>query len=177
MSCLDFWLYHNVIYIIFHFLVHHIMEDGCHGSLVCGSCIFKAKGHHNVIKVSNRGLERCLFCIFGSHLNLVIPIISIHKRKHGVSRSWIYKEINIRWGNSSFGYAFFRLWKSTQHRIWPFFFFTGTMLDSHLGCWIGLLNPATSDFLTSWVIWAFTSLWKTLASWTTGLTLESTLRE
>jgi len=50
-------------------------------------------------------------------------------------------------GNLSFGHALFRLRKSTQHQIWPFFFFTGTMLESHLGCWIGLMNPAASNLL------------------------------
>ena len=32
-------------------------------------------------------------------------------------------------GNLSFGHALFRLRKSIQHWIWPFFFFTRTMLD------------------------------------------------
>ena len=52
-------------------------------------------------------------------------------------------------GNSSFGHALFKLQKSTQHQIWSFLFFMGTMLESHLGCWIGLINPAANNFLTS----------------------------
>ena len=39
------------------------------------------------------------------------------------------------------------------------------------------MNPTASSFLTSQVIWATTSVWKTLAGWTTGLTPESTLKE
>ena len=64
--------------------MHHIVKDGCHGSLVRGPCIFKAKGHHSVIKISNRNLECCFLYISGSHPNLVVPTISIHKLKHGV---------------------------------------------------------------------------------------------
>ena len=79
--------------------------------------------------------------------------------------------------NSSFGHALFKLRKSTQHRIWPFFFFMGTILENHLGCWISLMNPVVNSFLTLLVFWAFTSVWKTLVGWTTDLTPGSTLRE
>ena len=37
-------------------------------------------------------------------------------------------------GNSSFGQSLLRFLKSTQHLIWPFFFFTRTMLDGKRGC-------------------------------------------
>ena len=53
----------------------------------------------------------------------------------------------------------------------------GTMLESHLGCWMGLIKPTARSFLTSWVIWASISVWNTLAGWTTSLTPGSTLRE
>ena len=96
---------------------HHIMEDSCHGSLVGGSYIFTAEGHHSVIKISDWGPKCCLLYISSSHADLVIPTISIHKWKHGVSRSWIYKEVNIRQGELIFRTCFFRLLKSTQHRI------------------------------------------------------------
>ena len=72
-------------------------------------------------------------------------------------------------GNSSFGHALFRLQKSIQHWIWSFFFFTGTILESHLGCWITLMNHAASNFLTSWVIWSSIVVWKILTYWITGL--------
>ena len=53
----------------------------------------------------------------------------------------------------------------------------GTMLESHLGCWMGLIKPTARGFLTSWVIWASILVWNTLAGWTTSLTPGSTLRE
>ena len=59
--------------------MHHIMEDSCHGSLVRDPCIFKAKGHHNVIKVFKWSLEYCLLYIFSTHADLVVPTIPIHK--------------------------------------------------------------------------------------------------
>ena len=96
------WFYHNIIHIVFHFLMYHIMEDSCHGSLVCGPCIFKAKRHHNVIKVSDWSPQCCLLYIFGSYTNLVVPIIPIHKWKYRTSCSWIHKEVNIRLGELIF---------------------------------------------------------------------------
>ena len=59
--------------------MHHVMEDGCRGTLVRGSRIFKAKRHHSKIEILNLGLECCLFCIFGSHTDLIISAIPIHK--------------------------------------------------------------------------------------------------
>ena len=50
-------------------------------------------------------------------------------------------------GNSSFRQALLRFLKSTEHLIYPFFFFTGTMLDNQRGCWIGLMNLMASNFL------------------------------
>ena len=44
-------------------------------------------------------------------------------------------------GNASLGYALLRFRKSIQLRIYPFFFLTGTMFESHFGCVIGLMNP------------------------------------
>ena len=80
-------------------------------------------------------------------------------------------------GNSSLGHALSRSQKSTQQRIWLFFFFTRTILESHWGCWIGLMNPSANNFLTSWVIWASTLVRKTLAGWIISLILGSILRK
>ena len=49
-------------------------------------------------------------------------------------------------GNASLGYALLRFRKSIQLRIYPFFFLTGTMFESHFGCVIGLMNPVVRSF-------------------------------
>jgi len=67
-------------------------------------------------------------------------------------------------GNSSLGQTWLRFLKSTQHRICPFFFFTGTMLDNHHECWMGLMKPTASNFCTSFTICSSISIWNTLAS-------------
>ena len=77
-------------------------------------------------------------------------------------------------GSSSLGQALLRFLKSTQHLICPFFFLTGTMLDSQRGCWIGLMNPAASNFCTSLTICPSISVWNILAGWATGLASRST---
>ena len=77
-------------------------------------------------------------------------------------------------GNSSLGQAQLRFLKSTQHRIYPFFFFTSTILDNHLRCWIGLINLVASSFYTSCIIWFSTLVWNTLVGWAIGLVPGST---
>ena len=77
-------------------------------------------------------------------------------------------------GNSSFGQALLRFLKSTQHLICPFFFFTSTMLDNQRGCWIGLMNPAASNFCTFLTICPSIYVWNILVGWATGLASGST---
>jgi len=66
-------------------------------------------------------------------------------------------------GNSSFGQTLLRFLKSTQHLIYSFFFFTGTMLDNQRGSWMDLMNPAARNFCTSLTIYSSISKSKILA--------------
>ena len=63
------------------------MEDGCHGMLVHGPCIFKTKRHHNIIDVPNRDLECSFLGVLGSHSNLIVPTIPILEGEYGTSCS------------------------------------------------------------------------------------------
>jgi len=56
-------------------------------------------------------------------------------------------EIGI--GKSSFGHALFKSLKSTHIRICPFFFCTGTMLETHLGYFTSLMKFAAMSLSTS----------------------------
>ena len=78
-------------------------------------------------------------------------------------------------GNSSFGQTRLRFLKSTQYLIYPFFFFTGMILDNHHMCWMGLMKPAANSFYTSFTIYSSISVWNTLVGWATILALGSTL--
>ena len=42
-------------------------------------------------------------------------------------------------------------------------------------CWLGLMNPAVTNFCTSYTIYASILVWNALAGWATGLVLGSTL--
>ena len=73
-------------------------------------------------------------------------------------------------GKSSFTQALLRSRKSTQTRIYPFFFLTGTMLASQVGCSIGLIKPAWSNFSISALTCTSTSGQKIRGRYFTGLT-------
>ena len=85
MFCPGFLFYHNIIYIVFQLLMHHVMEDGCHGTLA--SAFFKAKRHHSVIEVPNQGPKCCFLDVLGNHPNLSVSTIPIHEGEHGTSCS------------------------------------------------------------------------------------------
>jgi hypothetical protein len=52
-------------------------------------------------------------------------------------------------GKSSFRHALFKSLKSTHIRICPFFFFTGTILEIHVGYFTSLMKPTAISLSTS----------------------------
>ena len=82
--------------------MYHVMKDSCYGSLVRSPRIFEAKRHYSVIKVPDWSSEWRFLCIFGSHANLVVPTVPIHKQEHRASCSRIYKEVDIGQGELIF---------------------------------------------------------------------------
>src|SRR5262249_13045181 len=72
----------DIINVDLHVQVHHVMEDGCHGSLVGSSSILEAKGYDN-ITVDHPGCgERGLLLIFFCQADLVVFGETIHKGQH-----------------------------------------------------------------------------------------------
>jgi hypothetical protein len=63
------------------------MEDQIHGSLICGTSILQAKGHHYPLEQPHkpRTSESRLAHIFLSHENLVITSIAIKETDHFVA--------------------------------------------------------------------------------------------
>ena len=148
MILLFFLLHLYVLHVILHFVMHHVMEALSHSALVSCTHVLEPKGHHRVIEVTYGCSESSLLCILRCYLDLVVPLNPSMKENIAcpvvefISRSMFGK------GNSSLRWARLRFLKSTQYLICLFFFLTGTILDNHLGCWVDLMNPATSSFCT-----------------------------
>ena len=56
-------LHYHIIYIDLDILAQLGFKHLSHHSLIGGSCIFKAKGHHLIMVVSNGGDKGCLLLI------------------------------------------------------------------------------------------------------------------
>lgn len=108
------------------------MEDGCHGTLICGPCILKAEWHYGIVKVSDRGPECCFLCVLGCHTDLIVSIVPILKENMKFPIAESMRRSMLGKANSSFGHTLFKLRKSIQHLICTLFFFTGTKLESLL---------------------------------------------
>jgi hypothetical protein len=77
--------------------------------------------------------------------------------------------------NSSLGQAFFKSRKSTQMRICPFFFFTGTMLATQSGFYSSCIKPASMSFLVSMTTFSSSSILMRRGACLTGCTFGSIL--
>ena len=80
-------------------------------------------------------------------------------------------------GNSSFGHALLRSWKSMQVRTCPFSFLTGTMLANHVGYLIGLINLTVISYSTSSLTCISILGWKLHLPFLTGFDPGSMFRE
>ena len=90
MSFSCFWLDHYVIYIYFHFFVHHVMkQSGCCSLLSC-SCILQSKGHHFIAIRSSLCDEDSLDLVHNHHHYLIIPWKAVYKRIH-YQQSHLYR--------------------------------------------------------------------------------------
>jgi len=74
----------HVIHIDFDLLMHHIMEQGYHGSLVSHTCIFQTEWHDIIGVSSPMGSECHLGFVLFSHRDLIITRESIHKGEEHV---------------------------------------------------------------------------------------------
>ena len=89
------WLGSHIIHIDFDLLMHHIMEQGYHGSLVGRTNILQAKWHDIVGVSFPMGGERCLGFVLFSHFDLIITWEPFHKGEEHVGRSVINQGIDM----------------------------------------------------------------------------------
>ena len=86
---------YHVVHIYFDLLVHHVMEQRHHCSLVRCLGILQPKRHDLVIKGSRHSQECGLFHIFRSHSVLIIARESVHKGKQKVFGRIVYQDIDM----------------------------------------------------------------------------------
>src|SRR5262249_54040449 len=75
--------------------VHHVMKDSHHGPLVSGSSVFESKWHDDVTISSPRCSKRGLLFILFSHLDLIVPGVTVHKRQHLIPCGVVNKNIYV----------------------------------------------------------------------------------
>ena len=68
-----------VINIVFHEVMHHVVKDYNHCTLVSGTCILKSERHDSVVEVPHWHLKSSAFSISNSHLNLIVATKAIHE--------------------------------------------------------------------------------------------------
>ena len=83
-------LCYHVIHIYFNLLMHHVMKQRYHCSLIRYPDVLQPKRHDLVAKGSSHSQEYGLFHIFRSHPDLIIARESVHKGKQKVLGRIIY---------------------------------------------------------------------------------------
>ena len=62
----------HVIYVDFNLFMHHIMEQGQHGSLISSTYILQAEWHNIICISSPVSGECCLSLVFLGHFDLIV---------------------------------------------------------------------------------------------------------
>ena len=86
MTLSSFRLYDYIINIILEFLMHHVVEDNGHSSLIRGTHILKPKWHHSVVEISDKRAECGICCVSWCHFDLIVVAKTIHKGEHLMTR-------------------------------------------------------------------------------------------
>ena len=82
MTLSSFRLYDYIVDIILEFLMHHVVEDSGHSSLIRGTRILKPKWHHGVVEISDKSMKCGLSCISWCHFDLIVAAKTIRKGEH-----------------------------------------------------------------------------------------------
>ena len=79
MTLSSFRRYDYIIDIVLEFLMHHVVEDSGHSSLIHGTRILKPKWHHGVVEIFDRSAKCDLCCVSCCHFDLIVAVRTIHK--------------------------------------------------------------------------------------------------
>jgi len=135
----------HIIYIHLNLFMHHVMKKSQHGSLVV-TCVLQTEWHNFVTICSPRCNKSCLCLIFWSHFYLVKPSIKEYVELRAALST---KTSMCGSGKSSLGLALFKFRISMQTLIFPSFFGTTTILDTHCGYLTTSRKPAFHYFSSS----------------------------
>ena len=86
---------HIIVNITFHILMHHVMEDSGHSSLVGNTNILEPKWHHFPIEGPPCTSEGYFLLIFRCNLDLVLAGETIHDRVHFIACSHIHYHVYV----------------------------------------------------------------------------------
>lgn len=151
VGCSFLFDYH-VVNVILNAIMHHIMKYSSHGSLICCSSILQTKRHDCVIEFPE-GVRTAVFSVSLASIPIWLYPLKPSMKEHIEYPAVTSTSISmLDKGNSFLGQALLRSLESIQHLIYPFFFFIGTILASHVGCWTGLTKPTSSSFWISSLI-------------------------
>ena len=85
----------DIIDICIHNLMHLVMENDSHCTLIGCPIILKPKWHDCVTEGAPRRGEGCLGLVTSGQLDLIISRISIHKGEHGMTCRAVDQEIDV----------------------------------------------------------------------------------
>ena len=111
--------------------MHHIMEQGYHGSLVGRTDILQAEWHYIIGISPPMGGECCLGFVFFSHFDLIITQEPIHKGEEQVGRGVINQGIDTWQGKIILRVGPIQISIINAHAYLPSFFGMGTMFTTN----------------------------------------------
>jgi len=80
---------YHVVYVDFDFFMHHIMEQGCHGSLISSTGILQAKLHDIICIGSLMCGKYYISFVLLNHFDMVVARETIHEGEEPIGSSMI----------------------------------------------------------------------------------------
>ena len=102
--------------------MHHITEQGYHGSLVGHPSILSAEWHDIVVVSSPMGGEHCLGFVLFSHLDLIITQEPVHEGEEHVGRGVINQGVDVWQRKIIFWVGLIQISIIDAHAYFPIFF-------------------------------------------------------
>ena len=111
----------HIFHVDFNLLIHHIMEQGYHGSLVSHPNILQTEWHDIIGISSPMSGERCFGFVFFSHIDLIVTRESIHKGEEHVGRGVINQGIDVWQGRIILRAGLIQISIIDAHAYFPIF--------------------------------------------------------
>ena len=80
MTFSSFRFYDYIINIVLKFLMHHVVENGNHRSLIRNTHILKSKWHHDIIEIHDSSTKCGICCVSWCHFDLIVTAKNISRQ-------------------------------------------------------------------------------------------------